>query len=209
MSNERLGLRDRKRVATRARMEQAAVELVLRDGFQHATIEAICDAADVSTRTFFNYFDSKEDAVLGLAELQISDSGVMAKTMRGEEVDVVEALVELIVEMTTPALENRALHKPRTEILQRNPELFTKQIARLTRITDELMAAVHTLIAHDPRFTTLATAASPMAELILAMCSAAVRTSAKEWIAAGSDAPIDQIRIRAIALAREVVEKLQ
>ena len=64
-------------------------------------------------------------------------------------------------------------------------------------------------MAHDPRLTHLAEAESPLAEMILALCSAAVRTSAKEWMVAGSDAPVDTITTRAIQLTREVIEKLQ
>ena len=38
-----------------------------------ATIDAISERADVSTRTFFNYFPSKEDAVLGIDEVAVAD----------------------------------------------------------------------------------------------------------------------------------------
>jgi len=201
-----LGLRDRKRLQTRTRMEHAAVDLALRDGLQHATVDAICEAADVSPRTFFNYFESKEDAILGFSDMHLPDTEAIAQSLARGETALLNAIIGMIVEMATPALENRSLHEPRTELLRRNPDLFTKQIARLTRISDDVVIAVQTLMSHDPRF--LAGAASPLAELILALCTSAVRASAKEWIAAGSDAPIDDIRIRAIALAREAVEKL-
>ena len=61
-----LGLRERKRAQTRRRLEEAAIDLALRDGLDQVTIEAITERADVSRRTFFNYFDSKDDAILGL-----------------------------------------------------------------------------------------------------------------------------------------------
>ena len=51
---------------TRARLEEAAVTLVLRDGLEQTTIGTISELADVSPRTFFNYFDSKDSAILGL-----------------------------------------------------------------------------------------------------------------------------------------------
>ena len=42
MTETTMGLRDRKRIQTRARMEKAAVDLVLKHGMHVATIEAIC-----------------------------------------------------------------------------------------------------------------------------------------------------------------------
>ncbi|MEJ1229402.1 MAG: TetR/AcrR family transcriptional regulator [Galbitalea sp.] len=70
------GLRERKRAETRERLETAAVTIAARDGLEHATVDAICQAADVSPRTFFNYFDSKEDAIVGLRDSTITDEQV-------------------------------------------------------------------------------------------------------------------------------------
>ena len=204
-----LGLRDRKRLETRARLERAAVELVLRDGLQHATIDAIAEAAEVSARTFFNYFDSKEDAVLGFPDVDFTAEDVVAHARPTGSTDTVETVTSLLVEVASPALAKRSLHESRSEILRRHPELLPQRIARLSRIADDLVPMVRVIMAQDPRFTLLATAESPLAEMILALCSAAVRTAAKEWMVAGSDAPVDEITTRAIELTREVVEKLQ
>jgi AcrR family transcriptional regulator len=57
------GRRERKRRQTRERIEQAAMALFLERGFDATTIEDITEAADVSKRSFFDYFPSKEDVV--------------------------------------------------------------------------------------------------------------------------------------------------
>jgi AcrR family transcriptional regulator len=56
--------RERKKQATRQALHEAAFGLVEENGLAAVTVEAIADRADVATRTFFNYFSAKEDAVL-------------------------------------------------------------------------------------------------------------------------------------------------
>ena len=56
--------RDLNRAQTSEAIYRAAVTLVLRHGLTGATVDAIAETAGVSRRTFFNYFPTKEDAVL-------------------------------------------------------------------------------------------------------------------------------------------------
>lgn len=61
-----IGLRERKKNETCATLSRAALDLAMRDGYDAVTTDGIAAAANVSTRTFRNYFSSKEDAVLAL-----------------------------------------------------------------------------------------------------------------------------------------------
>jgi AcrR family transcriptional regulator len=56
--------RERQKQVTRQALHEAAFTLAEESGLSGATVEAIAGRADVATRTFFNYFASKEDAVL-------------------------------------------------------------------------------------------------------------------------------------------------
>jgi AcrR family transcriptional regulator len=58
-----LGLRERKKAATRQALHEAALRLAIEHGIDNVTVEAIADAAMVSRRTFSNYFSSKEEAL--------------------------------------------------------------------------------------------------------------------------------------------------
>ncbi|WP_245870605.1 TetR/AcrR family transcriptional regulator [Asanoa hainanensis] len=57
-------LRERKKAATADALHRAAMELAIERGLTEVTVEAIVDAAEVSRRTFSNYFANKEDALL-------------------------------------------------------------------------------------------------------------------------------------------------
>ena len=57
-------LRERKRQQTKERIQDEAFRLVLRDGFEATTIEAIAEAAEVSPSTVYRYFGTKEGILL-------------------------------------------------------------------------------------------------------------------------------------------------
>ncbi|MBE2998641.1 TetR family transcriptional regulator [Nocardiopsis sp. HNM0947] len=59
-----MGLRERKKAATRAAIRRQALALIREQGYEATTTEQIAEAAGVSASTFFRYFPTKEEAVL-------------------------------------------------------------------------------------------------------------------------------------------------
>jgi AcrR family transcriptional regulator len=62
--SDTLGLRERKKRERRRRIEDVAIGFFEQQGFDATTIEQIAANADIAPRTFFSYFDSKDDVVL-------------------------------------------------------------------------------------------------------------------------------------------------
>jgi AcrR family transcriptional regulator len=58
------GLRERKRRETRQRIAETALDLFLTGGYEETTLDAIAEKAQISRRTFFSYFNSKDEILV-------------------------------------------------------------------------------------------------------------------------------------------------
>ena len=127
MSAATIGLRERKKLATRQALHQAAVSIAVERGLERLTVEAIADAADVSRRTFSNYFASKEEALLYSDQQRVRRLLDLVRARPGSEAPWVA--------LSAAALELVSDHSgdPRwtaqMRLLRRQPSLLAQQIA--------------------------------------------------------------------------------
>ena len=206
-----MGLRERKRAQTRHRLEEAAVGLALRDGLDKVTIDAISERADVSPRTFFNYFDSKEDAILGVRPPDVTDEILAAHRARYDGSELIESLVGLLITVMGPMIADSAFRETRMQVVRQNPHLLDGLMTRMAGITEQLTAAVRQLAQqHGPAGAQVSDAArgNPADDLRRrdpgghqAMDDNGLGTLQLPW----TTADVEQ---RAVALVREAIEKL-
>jgi len=90
------GLRERKKQRTRDALVRAACELFVEKGYEQTTVDEIVAAVDVSQRTFFRYFTSKEEVAFFLQAL-VSEryvEAVRARPSGGSPVEVLRSTLD-------------------------------------------------------------------------------------------------------------------
>jgi AcrR family transcriptional regulator len=92
-----LGLRERKKLRTRELIAEAALELFSAQGYQATTVAQIAEAADVSERTVFGYFATKED-ILFADHLALEEGLAKALEQRPGGAVVLDTLREFVIE---------------------------------------------------------------------------------------------------------------
>ena len=94
-----MGLRERKRRATRDAIERAAIALVSERGYDNVTVAQICELSSVSQGKFFNYFRTKDAAIVGIGEYDLDADSVRAAFDRLMPCSMLHATLTLFLEV--------------------------------------------------------------------------------------------------------------
>lgn len=119
------GLRERKKQATRAALSEAAVRLAAEHGAENVTVEAISNAAGVSPRTFFNYFDSHDDAFV-MMDTQIGERIRHAVRDAPAELSPLDAVREAMAAELADVEQRHEVWSLRAKVLQKSPHLLAR-----------------------------------------------------------------------------------
>jgi AcrR family transcriptional regulator len=188
----RASLRERKKLATRQSLRRIALDLIAERGFAHVTVEDIAEAADVSPRTFFNYFPSKEAALFGadpdrvaaLRERVVREAPsepvleALRMVMASEAQRVADELSELGGD---PADWLRRIKEARTD-----PHLRAAQAAQMAILERAVVEGLAERLGTDPE-------RDPYPGLLAATAAGVLRASITFWAASGGTVPLDQL----------------
>ncbi|MFC5928602.1 TetR/AcrR family transcriptional regulator [Cryobacterium melibiosiphilum] len=133
--------RESKHQATALRVERNAVRLVLRHGFDNVTVDMICEASEISQRTFFNYFKTKDAAVIGADVPHVDEA--KAREFISSDSDLLAELLTLMMTMAANLNFDEKLMTDRIIVFGQNPDLMHKQMERMTRVTAEVTELVY------------------------------------------------------------------
>ncbi|MGO2035218.1 MAG: TetR/AcrR family transcriptional regulator [Brevibacterium sp.] len=128
------GLRERKKRERKQALRTAAIELALEKGFDNVTIEDICDRCGVSRRTFFNYYSTKEEALLGRADTVFDDEdqpAIAEFEAGGPEGRLIADLAHLLTSVVRTRLNKREEMHQYHRILKQDPSLMQVQMSRM------------------------------------------------------------------------------
>ncbi|WP_336208348.1 TetR family transcriptional regulator [Nonomuraea sp. LPB2021202275-12-8] len=190
-----MGLRERKKEKTRLALLDAALDLFVEQGYDSTTVDQIAGSVDVSPRTFFRYFTSKDHLVLWYHD---QGEETMLETLAdrppGEAPfeSMTHALRAVLrdMERSTPVDRERFLKMRR--LLDRNPQLADHAIGRSMETERRLIEAVAARRGVDP-------GADPLTHLVVTFAMSAMRV--------GFECPTDRGDIR--QMVRRIEETLQ
>ena len=194
---EEPGLRERKKRARREALIDAAHALVEAHGLDAVTVESICSEAGVSTRTFFNYFESKDDAVLGVEPL-VLDPEVVAVFTAGGPTGRLGADLEALV---TSLVDRPSLGRHRIacamELARKEPRLLGRQVAAFERHHKDMAALVAARLGLEP--------SAPRVELVTLLVLSLTRAAFVQWEAAGQQGDVRDAVPAVLAELRELL----
>jgi AcrR family transcriptional regulator len=188
----RASLRERKKLATRRLLRRIALDLVAERGFAHVTVDDIAEAADVSPRTFFNYFPSKEAAIYGTdPDRAAALRDRVAHQAPGEP--VLDALRSVMAsEADEVADELRELGGDPAGWLRRmkearaDPHLRAARAAQMAMVERAIAEGLAERLGTDPD-------RDPYPGLLAAVAAGVFRSSMTFWAGSGGTAPLSQV----------------
>ncbi|GAA1972856.1 TetR/AcrR family transcriptional regulator [Amycolatopsis minnesotensis] len=173
------GRRERKKHDTYRAIAAAAVRLVSERGLDGVTVDDISAVADVSPRTFFNYFGSKEDAVM----LPYPDSEEQEKRARiairdaPAELSTLAAVHLAVRKDITRFLDDREEWLMRLKVIEDNPSLIQRMISTRGSSEQLMVETVAARAGADP--------ADLFPRLLTSAVMATVGCALRQWSATG------------------------
>lgn len=186
MATVTIGRRERKKLETRRALEAAALDLFACQGFDATTIEEITEAADVSLRTFFRYFATKEDVVLADQEERLA---LLRRVLDERPLD--EPIL-LSVRKAVLALadcyyqEQRDAFQIRMRLLLATPSLAARNLALQLAWEDTIVDALTERLPAEA-------AADLYARLVASTSVAALRVAITTWLDDEGQAPLPKL----------------
>ena len=204
------GLRARKQRATREAIHRIAVRRALAVGPHNVTTAEISAEVGVSARTFFNYFPSKEDAMLGFHE-ELPTDDELAEFAASDSPDLLDDLTQLIRNVFSASPTDRTIMRDRRELVHKHPELLQKQMARVLAVEQRIASPVAERMRTHEKYRDLTDHAAA-AQMLVMLAISSIRIAIRNATSSPQSTPTDAAEERAIedslSTLREVAARI-
>ncbi|HZL32885.1 MAG TPA: TetR family transcriptional regulator [Verrucomicrobiae bacterium] len=143
----RVGLRERKKLKTRAALQDVALRLFREQGYAETTVEQIAEAAEVSASTFCRYFPTKEDVVLYDALDPLLIEAFRAQPAELSPLQALRATMREVFGAAAPEIEAQA---ERAALLLAVPELRMRMLNEFVQTIDAFSVVVAERVGRAP-----------------------------------------------------------
>ncbi|MFE6719801.1 TetR family transcriptional regulator [Streptomyces albidoflavus] len=183
-SGAALGLRERKKRATRAALGEAAVRLAVEHGAENVTVEMISEAAGVSPRTFFNYFASHDDA-FAMIDADLGPRVTRAVLAAPAALSPLEALRAALAAELADVESQSEVWALLPVVLDRSPRLFARVMTAQAGQEQELARAIAVRLGREVPEAPVDVCGGQdtglYAQLLAGVAGTAVRVSVGHW----------------------------
>jgi AcrR family transcriptional regulator len=192
-------LRERKKADTHAAIRSAAADLFLRHGYDGTTMEAIAEAANVSVRTVFRYFPTKEDLFFGDVEADLGDLRELLDARPADE-PVMQSLQAVIEVLATRFEDNQAEDVRLAPLLQHEPALRQRYLGVLDLVEVTVAEWARGRLHAEP---------GDLRPGLLAACVVSIQRVVVDAIVAGDERPVADLIREATALLATGFQQLE
>lgn len=197
------GLRERKRAATRAAITAVARTLTAKRGLNGYTVEEVCERANISRRTFFNYFPTKEDAILGHVDDEIPRDVIddfIAAGASSRPGEISPHLFQDLITLSLRLSENMAASEEETRqligVIKKEPQLMLRIIGATEEREAEFARVLALREGVQPDH--------PVVQMAVVLLGNIARKSSMVYFSDGNKRPYRELLLENVTAARHL-----
>jgi len=187
-----LGLREMKKERTRTDIVRVAMDLFAQRGFDEVTVDQIAAVAEVSHRTFYRYFATKEELILGSLQQALADvSEAFASRPRTESAIV--SIREAVLGLAASYEDSLDRDLQRAAVIRATPSLQQRQNERRAAFEGVMIPLIAERLGVDPTLD--------LRPALIAGCAVtAMRVATTQWLLGDGSQPLLPIVEHALSM---------